>query len=337
MAITNCLTYLVPIALAVLIMVHYPEPELPADILAMRRTGSYFSFKSTANGDHLRIFFRDLKGSGPATRNLFLLHGFPVSSSDWNEVIPGLQEEFGRLIVPEQLGYGLSDKPWPHNYTIFEQADIMEALLKSSGVGNAHFLCHDTGLTVCLEMLARFNARNADKDTRDSGVVIQSFAFNNGGMFSALTTPTLMQRLVLLPVLGAAVTAVAPRFVTEKSLMEAFGPRTKPSRQSLNSAIALMYRQRGAIVLSSVIAYIHERAVHEDRWIGAMISTSIPVHYIYNPADPVNKEETFQHFKKTVPHATTSRMPEHIGHWGMLEDPETFLARYWQFFSTVSK
>lgn len=44
-------------------------------------------------------------------RTLLLLHGFPTSSFDWYKVLPELQKRFDRIIAPDFIGLGFSDKP----------------------------------------------------------------------------------------------------------------------------------------------------------------------------------------------------------------------------------
>ena len=46
--------------------------------------------------------------SGPP---VVLLHGFPENWRCWNKQIPALVEAGCRVIVPDQRGYNLSDKP----------------------------------------------------------------------------------------------------------------------------------------------------------------------------------------------------------------------------------
>src|SRR5262249_53513877 len=66
-----------------------------------------------------RIFVRDLAGAGPP---ILLLHGYPSSSWDWREVahhLPGRH-----LVCFDFLGFGLSDKPREHVYSLHGQADL---------------------------------------------------------------------------------------------------------------------------------------------------------------------------------------------------------------------
>ena len=56
--------------------------------------------------DH-KIFYRT-EGTGEET--LLFLHGFPTSSWDWHKMWSLLAPSY-RLIAPDFLGYGFSDKP----------------------------------------------------------------------------------------------------------------------------------------------------------------------------------------------------------------------------------
>ena len=91
------------------------------------RSQIYPAAQWLADGDHLeringhRIFYRD-RGSGPA---ILLLHGFPTWSYDYADVALDLEKNY-RVITPDFLGYGGSDKPKGHDFTVEESADIIE-------------------------------------------------------------------------------------------------------------------------------------------------------------------------------------------------------------------
>ena len=70
-----------------------------------------------------RIFVRRRDGEGPP---LVLLHGFPSSSYDFRALLDELP---GRAAIAfDYLGFGLSDKPADHEYTLTWQADLTEHL-----------------------------------------------------------------------------------------------------------------------------------------------------------------------------------------------------------------
>src|SRR4029453_19008737 len=46
----------------------------------------------------------------PAEPAVILLHGFPESHRTWREIAPQLENEF-YLVIPDQRGFGASDRP----------------------------------------------------------------------------------------------------------------------------------------------------------------------------------------------------------------------------------
>lgn len=75
---------------------------------------------------------------GEGEPGLLLLHGYPTSSYDWRPILPLLGE--GSVLTLDFLGFGFSDKPSGHDYSLFEQADVVEAVLAETGtkIGRAH-------------------------------------------------------------------------------------------------------------------------------------------------------------------------------------------------------
>ncbi|HSL11076.1 MAG TPA: alpha/beta hydrolase [Actinomycetota bacterium] len=79
-------------------------------------------------------------GDGPA---VVLLHGFPLSSVTWRSLAPALTQRF-RVVVPDLLGYGGSDRPAHAPLDLRAQAGYVRELLGHLGldrvalVGHAH-------------------------------------------------------------------------------------------------------------------------------------------------------------------------------------------------------
>ena len=78
---------------------------------------------------------------------IILIHGFPTSSWDWKDIWALLEKDY-RLIAVDMLGFGFSDKPNPHKYSISEQADIIEKIISDKKLVSYHILAHDYGDTV---------------------------------------------------------------------------------------------------------------------------------------------------------------------------------------------
>lgn len=75
-------------------------------------------------GGVARQIFLRRAGTGPT---MTLLHGFPSSSHDWAAVLPALAER-NSLVLFDFLGFGASQKPADHDYSIHEQADLVESV-----------------------------------------------------------------------------------------------------------------------------------------------------------------------------------------------------------------
>ncbi len=76
-----------------------------------------------------RLFLRTSPGSGPP---LLFLHGYPSSSYDWRLLLDRVE---GRPTACfDFLGFGLSEKPRDHVYSLMEQADLVEGVVRRLGV-----------------------------------------------------------------------------------------------------------------------------------------------------------------------------------------------------------
>ena len=78
---------------------------------------------------------------------IVFLHGNPTSSYLWRNVMPHL-EGMGRLIAPDLMGMGDSDKldnSGPGRYTFIEHAEYLYALLEELDLNNVTLVIHDWG------------------------------------------------------------------------------------------------------------------------------------------------------------------------------------------------
>ena len=79
-------------------------------------------------------------GSGPA---VILLHGLGGDVSNWFPVIGPLSEKY-RVIVPDQIGFGRSDKPMI-NYRVGTLVDFLDALYKELKIERASLVGNSLG------------------------------------------------------------------------------------------------------------------------------------------------------------------------------------------------
>jgi pimeloyl-ACP methyl ester carboxylesterase len=104
-----------------------------------------------ATGLHLHVV-----EAGPADGPLcVLLHGFPESSYGWRHQIGPLAAAGLRVVVPDQRGYGRSDKPRGIGaYRMDRLAGDVVGLLDALGAERAHVVAHDWGGAVAWTLAA---------------------------------------------------------------------------------------------------------------------------------------------------------------------------------------
>ncbi len=90
--------------------------------------------------EHHRLSYLD-EGSGPA---VVMLHGNPSWSFLYRNLITELKDNY-RLIVPDHLGCGLSDKPQKYPYRLQDHIDNLEKLLCSLKIKKCYLIVHDWG------------------------------------------------------------------------------------------------------------------------------------------------------------------------------------------------
>ena len=101
-----------------------------------------------------RVHYDDA-GSGPP---VLLLHGIPTSSFIWRRQIEALSRTH-RVLAPDLLGWGLSEKPADFDYRISSYADVINRFLDAVGVSRVTLVAHDLGAAVGLQFAARHPKR----------------------------------------------------------------------------------------------------------------------------------------------------------------------------------
>uniref|UniRef100_A0A2I3GYW7 AB hydrolase-1 domain-containing protein n=1 Tax=Nomascus leucogenys TaxID=61853 RepID=A0A2I3GYW7_NOMLE len=220
---------------------HIPLPQLSPALHSWKSSGKFFTYK------RLRIFYQDSVGVVGSPEIVVLLHDFPTSS---------LTLRFHRVIALDFLGFGFSDKPRQHHYSICEQASIVEALLRHLGLQNHRndLLSHDYGDIVAQELLHRY------KRNRSGRLTIKSLC-------------------VLSPIL----TRLMNFFVFSRGLTPVFGPYTRPSESELWDMGAGICNTDGNLAIGSLLQYVNQRKKFRRRCVGALASVIIPIHFIYGP------------------------------------------------------
>ena len=132
--------------------------------------------------DDLRIHYLD---EGPkSAKPIFLLHGQPTWSYLFRKMIPILLEKGHRVIVPDCVGFGKSDKfISKYDYSYKHHVDVMKELVLRLDLKDATFFGQDWGGLVGLRMVAEIPDRFSAIVASNTGMVasegIRAWLFEN--------------------------------------------------------------------------------------------------------------------------------------------------------------
>lgn len=101
-------------------------------------------FNVTLQGNTYKMAYMDVPSARPNGETIILLHGKNFNGYYWKDVIPALTKEGYRVIVPDQLGWGKSDKPNIH-YSFPMLAYNTKSLLDSLGISKVSVVAHSMG------------------------------------------------------------------------------------------------------------------------------------------------------------------------------------------------
>lgn len=108
--------------------------------------------KYEINGINYNVF-----DEGEGDRAVLLVHGMPDTSGVWRHQVPALLAAGRRVVVPDMLGYGETDKPAdPARYAAERVIADMVALIETLGLENLDLVGHDWGAFVSWELVSHF-------------------------------------------------------------------------------------------------------------------------------------------------------------------------------------
>lgn len=257
-----------------------------------------------------RLFVRSSAGEGPT---VLLLHGFPSCSYDFRSVVDRLA---GRSwLTMDFLGFGLSDKPRSHRYSLFEQADLVEQVVASSASGPVVLAAHDMGTSVATELLARDLEGALTFD-------LQRAVLTNGSV--------ILERASLRPiqkVLRGPFGAVAARLTNRRSFVRGFGRLFSPQHPLTSDEAAaqwaLLTHNGGNRIAHLLSAYLDERVRYAHRWHGAVRDWPKPLGFVWGLGDPVATTNVLEGLRQLRPAADVVELPG-LGHYPQIEDPQAF-------------
>lgn len=259
-------------------------------------------------GEH--TLFARVSGRGPWVT---FLHAFPTSSWDWSQVVPALAGE-NRCLCVDFLGFGDSDKPRRHRYSILEQADLVETVWRHHGVEQTLLVAHDYGATVAQELIARH-------DEGGGAVRFEGAVLMNGALYVDLARPLLVQRLLAAPAIGAIVARAVGFRGFARGLASVFSNEHPISDEELREHWRVLARRGGTGPIAHRLShYLRDRSKNAARWEAALERTTVPLTFVWGMVDPRSGAHIAVRIRERIPHATFVEL-DNVGHYPQLEVP----------------
>ena len=124
-----------------LILIFFISSYLSAQVTYPYRL-QYFSL--SVENKNVQMAYMDVLPAKPNGKTMILFHGKNFNGYYWKALIPALSEKGYRVIVPDQLGWGRSNKPDLH-YSFHMLANNNKRLLDSLEIKKVIVLAHSMG------------------------------------------------------------------------------------------------------------------------------------------------------------------------------------------------
>ncbi len=271
-------------------------------------------------GDFIRVNRNSIfvHSSGKAEtkgHGILIVHGFPGSSWDWSGTVPLLAERT-RVVVPDMLGFGQSDKPqtgtFEDHYSLFKQADLYEAVAKKAKLTEVMLVIHDMGQSVGSELMKR----------QQEGTL--PFHIRHAIVFDG---STLINLVNLLPMQIKALDApdtLGPdmdKDVIMKDLNDSFADVHPAGEETLSIMADQILYNEGDRVFNRQIRYMKQRKEYLQRWTAGIVNFNGPVSMFWSELDPVSVVKMAYAWKDMQPKIELHIWPD-TAHWPMIDVPD---------------
>lgn len=251
------------------------------------------------------------EGEGPP---ILLVHGTPSWSFEYRHLVDGLRSR-RRVIAPDHLGFGLSDRPAAFAYSPEAHARILREFVSALDLEDLTIVLHDFGGPIGLPLALDDGARRVSRV-----VLINTWAWPFGD-------PN-MRRVARL--MGGRLGRWLYRYANFS--LRVLMPSSYADRGRLTPAIHKQYlapfRDRRARVL---VLHALARALEESREFYAQLANRLdrlsetPVLIVWGMRDRAFPPAVLDEWRRRVPHATVATLPD-AGHWPQEEAPEAVLS-----------
>jgi pimeloyl-ACP methyl ester carboxylesterase len=245
--------------------------------------------------------------SGDSKKTLVLVHGLGASAERWDQVIPLFEDEF-RVVVPDLIGFGYSDKPLV-DYTPEFFSEFLGKFFTASDITQPSLIGSSLGGQIVAEY-----ASSHSEEIEKLILVSPSGAMNQ-------STPALDAYIM------------AALYPNEKSAKNAFelmeGSGHSVHETIVNGFIARMRLPNAKLAFMSTLL-----GIKNSKLITATLHTSsTPTMMILGGNVPVIPIHHADSFVSTIQDCRFFRM-DGCGHTPYVQDPHTFASKVLEFLNS---
>jgi len=245
------------------------------------QAGGHFTWvpnEPLRHADSLNIFHAEF--GDPEAPLLLMVHGFPTSSIDWQDVAGELSATH-RVCMLDLPGFGFSDKPVGEAYTLRRDSELLgyyvrEILHAESGA----VVAHDRGDSVALGFAIRCAAGEFPFE-------LTNLVLSNGNVFLPLSNLTDYQRELLDPQTAPSLNFMTPEMLAAGLGRSTFTPPRGIEDPAIGALAETFAHNNGVAVMHGTIQYLVERAEHETAWLEELTALPVKTTLIWGLCDAI--------------------------------------------------
>ncbi len=246
------------------------------------------------------------EGSGPA---VVMLHGNPTWSYYYRHLVTALSPHF-RVIVPDHIGCGFSDKPIRYDYFLNNHINNISYLLNHLGIDSCSLVVHDWGGAIGMGYATRRIAS------------IRHLVILNTAAFRSRRIP-LRIRICRWPLVGALIVRGLNGFARPATFMAV----QKPMAKEVAAAYVAPYRSwRQRVGIHQFVKDIplkqdhpsYQTLVHIEHGLHHFAALQTPALIVWGGKDFCFNDHFYKQWTARLPHARSHYLAN-AGHY-VLED-----------------
>lgn len=258
---------------------------------------------------------------GAGDKNLFLFHGYGSSGYNWDDVLPLLDTTGYRVFIFDLKGAGFSSRPRGQNYSVAENARIINRFIRDYKIKDYALMGHSFGGGVALVSTLLSQASEA---TLPSGLVLLD-------SLSYKVSPPFFIRLAQIPVLSPlAIDVLSPKLMAKVSLMRSFHDNSKIREDQLRRYSFFMAQHDYADAVTQTARYLVPEGV--ELLVQAYAAIDAPVLVIWGEEDTVLPVELGERLAAEMQNAQLLKIAG-CGHNSQEECPEAFADEVSEFLN----